>query len=296
MPFGAIFGTLFYLLLALWLVATVGGTGPVSQTAAQLGLAIASVGIAGGLLLRRTWARWAGVAVAGLLTALVLIGGGLQDPAISLAVLLGAVLVASLLLVPATGDMTRDRQARKSSGADRVFQVAMVLGLVGVTVGLGWSGSGLSGEGARDRAARQAVSHSLQRVVWSDFGTGLERARAEGKPLLVSFETSWCGYCRKMNKETWGHPEVVDRLGELVAVRVDAEDARERAGFVGRDLAAQYRVSGYPSILLLDADGRVVDRTGGFQPPRQFLSWLENSLRRVGYDGAEGDSGSVSGV
>ena len=62
------------------------------------------------------------------------------------------------------------------------------------------------------------------RLVWTDFGTGIDRARAEGKPLLVYFFAGWCGYCKKMDRETWAHPSVVERTDALVPVEVDIKN------------------------------------------------------------------------
>ena len=120
------------------------------------------------------------------------------------------------------------------------------------------------------------------RVLWTDFGSGLDRARDEGKPMLVNFEVDWCGYCRKMARTTWKHPGVIERLGDLVNVRVNAEETVERNGFTGQELAARYGVTGFPTLMLVDADGRVLNTTGGYQEPRQLLTWIEDSLKRPG--------------
>jgi len=84
-----------------------------------------------------------------------------------------------------------------------------------------------------------------------------QRVRQD-RAMLVNFDASWCGYCRKMDRETWKHPTVVARLGEMVAVR------------------------GTPTILLVDGDGQVAARAGGFMDSRQFLEWLEEGLAGVG--------------
>ncbi len=67
----------------------------------------------------------------------------------------------------------------------------------------------------------------------------------------------------------------------MVTVRVDLDDTRLRNGYKGNELGARYRVTGTPSTMLLDADGRVLASAGGYQTPRQFLIWLDDSMAKV---------------
>jgi thioredoxin-related protein len=81
-----------------------------------------------------------------------------------------------------------------------------------------------------------------------------------------------------MNKTTFKDPQVVDRLNELVAVKVNAEDGSERDGYSGRDLAARYGVSGYPTLMVLSPDGRVLARRSGYLSATEFLTWVNSTV------------------
>ncbi len=95
---------------------------------------------------------------------------------------------------------------------------------------------------------------------------------------MVNFITDWCGYCKKMDRTTWKDPAVVERLAQLVAVRVDAEEQRIRGGYSGAELAARYAVNGTPTLLLLNDRGEPVSRTSGYLDAGQLLGWLDASL------------------
>jgi thioredoxin-related protein len=69
-------------------------------------------------------------------------------------------------------------------------------------------------------------------------------------------------------------------MSSLVAVRVDAEDSRERDGFSGPELALRYGVRGFPANLLIDGEGRVLARADGYLSPGQLLSWIDRSVGR----------------
>lgn len=60
--------------------------------------------------------------------------------------------------------------------------------------------------------------------------------------------------------------------GQLVAVKLNAE--RE-----GKALAMKYRVSGFPTVLYLDADGGEWGRMPGFMPAPEFLQLAGDALK-----------------
>ncbi|HWQ11080.1 MAG TPA: hypothetical protein VN436_18295, partial [Holophaga sp.] len=53
-----------------------------------------------------------------------------------------------------------------------------------------------------------------------------------------------------------------------VAVRLDTDKVRP-------DLARPLRILGYPTVLVLDGDGRELRRLLGFQGPERMLAFLE---------------------
>lgn len=287
MPFGAIFGALFFLLMGFWLaVATLGASGAPFETT-RWALAAVSFVLALALLMRRAWARWLGVLVTALLVGLQLWAMPLGEGVGAHFILFGALLVAVLLVWPATGDVRRGlpEGSAPAPRLGRALGALAGIGVVAIAAGL-WIGSREASAPGDTASTGGSSSPTLpaslsQRVSWSSFGKGAELARAENKPLLVTFITNWCGYCGKMDRTTWKDPDVIQRAGELVAVRVDAEETKARDGFKGVDLAARYGVQGYPTTLVLDAQGREVARTGGYQEPRQLLGWLDSSLARM---------------
>lgn len=103
-----------------------------------------------------------------------------------------------------------------------------------------------------------------------DLGEALAAAKAAGKPVLVDFGAAWCGWCKKMDAETFTDPGVADLMGRFVCVKVDA-DAR-------KDLVKQYGVKGLPTILLLDAEGQVVRKVSGFLGAERFGEELRRAL------------------
>ncbi len=112
-------------------------------------------------------------------------------------------------------------------------------------------------------------------VAWR---SSLEAARRdaanEGRSLLLVMESPGCGWCRKLDRTTLRDREVVEAINtHTVPVRIDASDpAHER-------LVAALGVQGFPTLVLLGADGQVLDRRSGYLDARQFGSWLRSASR-----------------
>jgi len=283
MPFGLIFGALFFGLLCgsfglRWLVhptleGKIGGA-----LLATLGVALAL-----GLLMRRSWARWAGLLIGLMLAAFGLRLLADQDGVLVHVLPFAAIAAAVLLAIPATGDPRRGAPPRVAAASNRIGAVGWTallsfLGLLAVGM---WGGT----DGSAPASARTGglpASAVGKRIRWTDFGDGLARAREEGKPVLATFVTDWCPYCTKMSRKTWRASSVAERLDEVVAVKIDAEDTRMSNGYTGRDLALRYGVSGYPVQMLLDEEGGVIARVDGYQSPRQLLDWVDDVLARRG--------------
>ena len=97
-------------------------------------------------------------------------------------------------------------------------------------------------------------------------GQAVKQAQEEGKLILAYLYTDWCGYCKKMEAETFTDQAVIDEMSDsYVWLKLNAETDDE-----GRLLQERFNITGYPGLLLLDGEGREMDRISGFVPPGAF--------------------------
>ena len=101
----------------------------------------------------------------------------------------------------------------------------------------------------------------------TDFEAAKAKAKAEGKPMLVDFTGSdWCGWCIRLDKEVFSKPAFKDYAAEnLILVEIDFPRRKEQSAELkaqNEALAEKYGIRGFPTILIMDAEGEVIERTG----------------------------------
>ena len=102
-----------------------------------------------------------------------------------------------------------------------------------------------------------------------DLEGALVKAKAERKVVLVDIYAEWCAQCKELDEKTWPEAGVKQWLAQnAVAIRIDTDAKR-------KDLATKLQIRSYPTVLLLDAEGRELRRSLGFQKPETMKAWLE---------------------
>jgi len=111
----------------------------------------------------------------------------------------------------------------------------------------------------------------MRAVLWTDdYAVALERAAAENKHVLLNFTGSdWCVWCHRLRDEVLAKPAFAAYAREqLILVEVDfprAKSLDENLRKQNASLAEKFGVNGYPTIVLVDATGGELGRTGYMQ-------------------------------
>ncbi len=88
-----------------------------------------------------------------------------------------------------------------------------------------------------------------------------------GKPILADFTGSdWCGWCIQLKKEVFNTPEFSAwAKANVVLLEVDFPQQTQLPPALAKenqDLAEKYKIEGFPTILMLKADGTVLGTLG----------------------------------
>ena len=84
------------------------------------------------------------------------------------------------------------------------------------------------------------------------FRQALAKAKKEKKMVMLDAYTSWCGPCKVLKNKVFPNKELGEYINaNFVAIGVDMEAGE------GPALANMYPIEGYPTILFLDASGKI---------------------------------------
>jgi len=119
-----------------------------------------------------------------------------------------------------------------------------------------------------------------------DWDAALKKAADEKKTVLALFTGSdWCIWCKKLEGEVFSQKAFSDEVGKtFVPVFLDFPSKKtavpEATAKRNRELAKKYSVSGYPTVLLLDAKGTVLAQTGYKEGgPEKYLVHLKRQAK-----------------
>lgn len=117
-------------------------------------------------------------------------------------------------------------------------------------------------------------------IVWVDYDAGLKMAKEQGKHVFINFTTSWCGYCKKMNKTTFIDPDVLKTFHkDFVAIKVDG-DSKRKLDIDGYQIAErditknEFGVRSYPTYWFLTPTGERLGSLRGYQFKEQLMRYL----------------------
>jgi protein disulfide-isomerase len=101
----------------------------------------------------------------------------------------------------------------------------------------------------------------------TDYKAALEQAKADDRRVFLFFTGSdWCSWCKRLNKEILSTPEFTKFAGEkLVLVELDFPRSKSQPKAVkaqNGQLAQQFKIEGYPTVIILDSAGKKVGELG----------------------------------
>jgi thioredoxin-related protein len=111
-------------------------------------------------------------------------------------------------------------------------------------------------------------------IAWQHAATDAEvdaafaRARAQHQPLFLYWGATWCPPCNQLKATLFNRADFIERSRAFVPVYVDGDSPG------AQKLGARFKVRGYPTVLLFDANGTELTRLPGEVDPQVYTQVL----------------------
>ena len=130
-----------------------------------------------------------------------------------------------------------------------------------------------------------ALSAQAETPWLTDYKKAQEQAKSSNKLLLIEFTGSdWCPPCRMLQKEVLSTPEFKDLASKnFVLVEIDFPRTKEQSRELveqNQMLAQRFGIQGFPSIIILNTDGKKLGELVGYDPRAGWKGYIE-SLEKI---------------
>jgi thioredoxin-related protein len=135
--------------------------------------------------------------------------------------------------------------------------------------------------------ALNGTAQAQEQIQWMKFEEAVAANANNPKMILVDVYTDWCGWCKKMDKDTFTDPRVVAHLKKnFYAVKLNAEDTKRRFPFMGKtfseaEMAVAMRVNSYPNFVVIEPGLQNLAQLPGYREPADFLAGLNELIEKA---------------
>ena len=125
-------------------------------------------------------------------------------------------------------------------------------------------------------AQKQPVDGSKEIVFLEDaWGEALKQAAAQNKYIFVDAYASWCGPCKMLKNTTFKDKKAAEFYNKnFINVAIDMEKGQ------GPELAAQWHMEAYPTLIIFNPKGQPVLGTVGYIKAAQLIKFGEAALKK----------------
>ena len=118
--------------------------------------------------------------------------------------------------------------------------------------------------------------NAQEKINWLSFEKAIELNKTNPKPILIDVYTDWCGFCKKMDKETYANNVIANYINEhFYAIKLNGE-GKEDIKYKGHTYKfKQQGRTGYHELAVAFLEGKLSN------PTTIFLTKKEELLQKI---------------
>lgn len=133
--------------------------------------------------------------------------------------------------------------------------------------------------------ALSSLSRAQEKINWLSFEDAIALNKKNPKPILIDIYTDWCGYCKKMDIETYSNKVIIDYINNnFYAIKLDGEGKEDitykgytfkhkqqgRSSFHELSAALMDGKLSYPTTIFLNEKEELIQKIPGYLPTVRF--------------------------
>lgn len=120
------------------------------------------------------------------------------------------------------------------------------------------------------------LATGVKMIKKSKWSQASKEAKEKKLPVMIRFSDEVvCKPCQIWDKDVFSKPEVKNNAGAFCVV-LDYELAMSSPSKDCKDAKQKYQVKGFPTVLMVDADGKLLDSNGtSNRNPQALLQWMK---------------------
>lgn len=134
---------------------------------------------------------------------------------------------------------------------------------------------------------------SAQQIEWMKMNEALEKQEDNPKKIMLFVYTEWCGYCHKMNKQTFVNKDLIKYVNKhFYAVNFNGEgtetvnykdfeytnpnyDPNRKGRNYQHFFADALQITSYPAIVFFDEKGEIISPVKGYKSAEDLEIYLK---------------------
>lgn len=129
------------------------------------------------------------------------------------------------------------------------------------------------------------ITYAQEKINWLSFEKAMELNKENPKLILIDVYTDWCGYCKKMDKETYSNKVIVEYINKnFYAIKMDGEGKDDitykghtfkykqqgRSKFHELSAALLEGRLSYPTTIFMTGKEQLLQKIPGYLPVENF--------------------------
>ena len=136
-------------------------------------------------------------------------------------------------------------------------------------------------------AVDAAVITKVKQGDWlENYTEALAAAKSLKRPVFIDFTGSdWCGWCIRLDREVFSQKAFIKYAkNDLVLLKLDFPQRKKLSEALQKqnmELAKKFGIRGFPTIVIVDAEGKEIARTG-YRPggDKKYVKYLKELLKK----------------